>query len=63
MYIGLPVKTMAEKDGNTLKIVSKEPMEASLYAEITVTNSVNIEPFLNPIVRGFQTLKLTPQEV
>ncbi len=63
MYVGLPVKTMAEKNGGTLKVVSKEPMEASLYAEIPVTNGVHIEPFLNPIVRGFQTLKLTPQEV
>lgn len=63
MHVGLPVKTMAEKDGDILRIISKEPMETSLYAEITVTNYVNIEPFLNPIVRGFQTLKLTPQEV
>lgn len=63
MYVGLPVKTMVEKNGNILKVVSKEPMEASLYAEVAITNGVYIEPFLNPIVRGFQTLKLTPREV
>lgn len=63
VYLGLPSTTTAEIEGDRVRVSSQEPMEKSLYAEAPITNGVKMETFLNPIVRRFQTLKLTPQEV
>ena len=61
IFVGLPVRiTAAITDGN-VKIASQEPMEDTLCAEVPVADGVSIEAFHNPIVRGFQTVKLTPE--
>jgi len=61
IFVGLPVRiTAAITDGN-VKIASQEPMEDTLCAEVPVADGVSIEAFHNPIVRGFQTIKLTPE--
>jgi len=60
IYLGLPEKVLAffDEDGK-VKVTSEEPMERSLVAETRVNNGVLVEPFLNPVTRGFQVLKLT----
>jgi len=63
IFVGLPVKTVATREEDILKVSSREPMETELCAEVPVANGILMETFLNPIVRGFQTLKLMPQEV
>jgi hypothetical protein len=61
IFVGLPVRiTAAITDGN-VKIASQEPMEDTLCAEVPIADGVSIEAFHNPIVRGFQTIKLTPE--
>jgi hypothetical protein len=61
IFVGLPVRiTAAITDGN-VKIASQEPMEDTLCAEVPVADGVSIEAFHNPIVRGFQTVKLIPE--
>jgi hypothetical protein len=62
IYVGLPSGTTAAIDGDKVKIASQEPMERSLSAEVPVVAGVDMEAFLNPLVRRFQALKLTPQE-
>jgi hypothetical protein len=59
--VGLPVKTTATIANGNVTIASKEPMETTLCAEVPVADGVSIEAFYNPIVRGFQTIKLTPE--
>lgn len=61
IYLGLPVRTTAEISEGKIKIYSQEPMETDLFAEVTTTNGASIEPFHNPIVRGFQTIKIIPE--
>jgi len=61
IYIGLPVRTIVDISEGKVKITSQEPMETDLYAETATANGVSIEPFHNPIVRGFQTVKITPE--
>ena len=60
IYLGLPEKTLAffDEDGK-VKVTSEEPMEGNLVAEAPISNAVLVEPFLNPMTRGFQVLKLT----
>ena len=62
IYVGLPSGTTASIDGDKVKVASQEPMEKNLSAEAPVVAGVHMEAFLNPIVRRFQALKLTPQE-
>ena len=64
IYIGLPEKVSAtfEETPPTVRVTSEEPMEQSLFAEAPVDNGVLVEPFLNPVTRGFQVLKLTAQQ-
>jgi len=60
IYVGLPEKTLAFFDEeNKVKVTSEEPMEGNLTAEAPINNGVLVEPFLNPVTRGFQVLKLT----
>jgi len=61
IFVGLPVRLTATLEDGNVKVCSQEPMENSLYAEVPVAEGVEIEAFHNPIVRGFQTLKLTPE--
>ncbi|MEK7398754.1 MAG: DUF4152 family protein [Candidatus Poribacteria bacterium] len=61
IFVGLPVRTSVEILEGKVRIASQEPMETDLYAEAPTTNGVSIEPFHNPIVRGFQTVKITPE--
>lgn len=58
--VGLPEKVLAsfQKEGK-VKVTSEEPMEKSLVAEAPVDNDTLVEPFLNPVTRGFQVLRLT----
>jgi len=63
IYLGLPEKVLAffdEKD--KVKVTSEEPMEKSLVAEVPISNGVLVEPFLNPMTRGFQVLRLTKRD-
>jgi len=60
IYVGLPYGATATMDGDKLKVTSQEPMEKNLSAEAPVVAGVHMETFLNPIVRKFQALKLTP---
>jgi hypothetical protein len=60
VYVGLPSGTTATIDGGKSRVTSQEPMEKSLSAEAPVVAGVHVEAFLNPIVRRFQALKLTP---
>lgn len=64
IYIGLPEKVLAtfKETPPTVHVTSEEPMEQSLVAEAPVDNSVLVEPFLNPVTRGFQVLKLTARK-
>jgi len=58
--VGLPSKVLASfVDAGKVKVTSEEPMEKSLVAEAPISNDVSVEPFLNPVTRGFQVLKLT----
>jgi len=60
IYVGLPAKVLASFNGDDkVKVASDEPMEKSLVAEAPIPNGVSVEPFLNPVTRGFQVLKLT----
>jgi len=61
IFVGLPVRTTAAITDGNVKIASQEPMEDTLCAEVPVADGVSIEAFHNPIVRGFQTIKLTPE--
>ena len=60
VFVGLPVRITATLENGNVKVASQEPMESSLFAEVPVAEGVEMEAFFNPIVRGFQTLKLTP---
>lgn len=60
--VGLPIKTIAVKEGNRIRVMSKEPMEEGLEAEASIDNHVTIQTSLNPIVRGFQVVRMLPQE-
>jgi hypothetical protein len=77
IYVGLPLGATATMGGDRegeapaepetpaepkVRIVSQIPMEKNLSAEAPVVAGVRMETFLNPIVRRFQALKLTPQE-
>jgi len=59
--VGLPVGTTATVNEGKVKIESQIPMEEKMSAEAPVTDGVQVEMFLNPIVRRFQALKLIPQ--
>jgi len=59
IFVGLPVRMTATITDGNVKIESQEPMEDNLCAEVPVAEGVSIEAFYNPIVRGFQTVKLT----
>jgi hypothetical protein len=60
--VGLPLKTLASfKEGKVI-VTSEEPMEGKLHAEAPVIDGVEMIPFLNPNTRGFQVIKLIPQE-
>jgi len=61
IFVGLPVRTTAAITDGNVKIASQEPMEDTLCAEVPIADGVSIEAFHNPIVRGFQTIKLTPE--
>lgn len=61
IYVGLPVRMTATIADGNVKIVSQEPMETALSAEVPITGGVSMEAFHNPIVRGFQTIRLTPE--
>ena len=63
IYLGLPEKTLAffDEEGK-VKVTSEEPMEGSLIAETPISNGVLVEPFLNPVTRGFQVLRLTKRD-
>jgi len=61
IFVGLPVRTTATITDGNVKIASQEPMEDTLCAEVPVADGVSIEAFHNPIVRGFQTIKLAPE--
>ena len=61
VYVGLPVRMTATVTDGNVKIASQEPMEDTLCAEVPIADGVSIEAFHNPIVRGFQTIKLTPE--
>ena len=63
MYVGLPVGTTADFNGDKVIITSLIPIESKLRAEAPVVDGVHVESFLNPIVRRFCALKLTPEEV
>jgi hypothetical protein len=58
--VGLPEKVLAffDEEGK-VKVTSDEPMERNLVAEAPISNGVLVEPFLNPMTRGFQVLRLT----
>jgi hypothetical protein len=68
VYVGLPLGTTAAVDGDKseepaeprVRIASQEPMERNLSADAPVVAGVQVEAFLNPIVRKFQALKLIP---
>ena len=60
IYVGLPVGATATVDGGKVRIESQEPMEKNLSGQAPIVLGVKVEPFLNPIVRRFQALKLTP---
>ncbi len=62
VYVGLPVATMATLNGDKVSVRSLIPIEENLSAEATVVNGVNVEGFLNPIIRRFQALKLTTEK-
>jgi len=62
VYVGLPTGTMAAIDDGKVRVSSQEAMEKGLSAEAPVVDGVQVEAFLNPVVRRFQALKLTPQE-
>jgi hypothetical protein len=61
IFVGLPIRTTATITDGNVKIASQEPMEDTLCAEVPIADGVNIEAFHNPIVRGFQTIKLIPE--
>jgi len=61
IFIGLPVRITATTANGNVKVESQEPMEDTLCAEVPIADGVSIEAFHNPIVRGFQTIKLTPE--
>jgi len=62
IYVGLPSKALASfAEAGKVRVTSEEPMEKSLVAEAPIPNGVSVEPFLNPVTRGFQVLKLTAQ--
>ena len=62
VYVGLPTGTTADIDDGKVRVSSQEAMEKDLSAEAPVVDGVQAEAFLNPVVRRFQALKLTPQE-
>jgi len=62
VYVGLPTGSMAAIDDGKVRVSSQEAMEKNLSAEAPVVDGVQVEAFLNPVVRRFQALKLTPQE-
>ena len=58
--VGLPVGTTASFSEGKVSISSLIPIEKSLSAEAPIVGGVHAESFLNPIVRRFHALKLTP---
>lgn len=60
IYVGLPSGATATMDGDKVRVQSQIPMEKNLSAEAPIVAGVHMEAFLNPIVRRFQALKLTP---
>ena len=60
IYVGLPVGAAAAIDGDKVRVTSQMPMEKKLSGEAPAIAGVNVEAFLNPIVRRFQALKLIP---
>ncbi len=61
--IGLPVGTTATFNGDKVNITSLIPIESKLRAEAPVVNGVQVESFLNPIIRRFHALKLTVENI
>ena len=58
--VGLPVGTTASFSEDKVNITSLIPIEQSLHAEAPIAGGVHVEGFLNPIIRRFNALKLTP---
>ena len=63
IYVGLPAGAKAAIDGDKVRITSVQLIEKNLSAEVPVVDGVDLEGFLNPMIRRFQALTLTPQEV
>lgn len=62
LYIGLPLKVTATFEGNMVRTFSSESMEEGLCAEMPVVlEDVRVEVFLNPVVRGYRAIRLSPK--
>ena len=59
--VGLPVGTTATFNGDKVSITSLIPIESKLHAEAPIVDGVNVESFLNPIIRRFHALKMTQE--
>ncbi len=62
VYVGLPVGTTAVFNGSKVTVTSLIPIESKMRAEAPVSDGVQVESFLNPIIRRFHALKITPGE-
>lgn len=62
IIIGLPTGTKAAFEEGKVRITSLIPIESKMLAEAPITNGVQVESFLNPVIRRFHALKLTPEE-
>ena len=63
LYVGLPVGTTAVFNGSKVIVTSLIPIESKMRAEAPVSDGVQVESFLNPIIRRFHALKITPDGV
>lgn len=63
VYVGLPVGTTAVFDDNKVIVTSLIPIESKMRAEAPVSDGVQVESFLNPIIRRFHALKITPDKI
>ena len=65
VLLGLPSRCQPRISGNSVYVYSLMPAEHDIrgYAEDTkeILEKVNISELLNPVARGFRTLKITPK--
>jgi hypothetical protein len=59
--IGLPRHTRAVFEGDQVSVISMDPMEEGLAGRAEAPEHVEVEAFLNPVARQFQTLKFSPR--